>query len=115
MKRAAIIISVLALIAFVVFIFLGNQNPVSGSQQALTTVAPISQGQVPTLAPDLSAVKSSDEVVAEGSLVPIKYVNLSFNTSGLVDEVYVSDGDYVEEGQLLAKLSNQEEYESNLG
>jgi multidrug resistance efflux pump len=114
MKRAAIIISVLALIAFVVFIFLGNQNPVSGSQQALTTVAPISQGQVPTLAPDLSAVKSSDEVVAEGSLVPIKYVNLSFNTSGLVDEVYVSDGDYVEEGQLLAKLSNQEEYESNL-
>lgn len=114
MKRAAIIISVLALIAFVVFIFLGNQNPVSGSQQALTTVAPISQGLVPTLAPDLSAVKSSDEVVAEGSLVPIKYVNLSFNTSGLVDEVYVSDGDYVEEGQLLAKLSNQEEYESNL-
>jgi len=114
MKRAAIIISVLALIAFVVFIFLGNQNPVSGSQQALTTVAPISQGQVPTLAPDLSAVKPSDEVVAEGSLVPIKYVNLSFNTSGLVDEVYVSDGDYVEEGQLLAKLSNQEEYESNL-
>jgi multidrug resistance efflux pump len=114
MKRAAIIITVLAAIAFVVFIFLGNQNIVSGSEQSDTPAANIPREEVPTALPDLSAVKSSDEVVAEGKLVPINYVNLSFNTSGLLNEVYVSDGEYVEAGQLLAKLSDLAEYESNL-
>ena len=104
----------MAAIAFVVFIFLGNQNIVSGSDQSDTPAANIPREEVPTALPDLSAVKSSDEVVAEGKLVPINYVNLSFNTSGLLYEVYVSDGEYVEAGQLLAKLSDLAEYESNL-
>ena len=116
MKRAAIIIFALAAIAFVVFIFLGNQNIVSGSDrpQASTTKIATQQGQSPTTSPDLSTVISSDQVVAEGKLVPIKFVNLSFNNAGLIDGVYVEEGDYVEAGQLVASLSNEEEFQASL-
>lgn len=116
MRRAAIVLAVLAAIAFVFFIFLNNQSQASGLGQVQTTSAAtsVSQQTVPTQTPDLSVVRSNDQVVAEGRLIPIKFVNLSFNIAGLIEEVYASEGDYVEAGQLLAKLSHQEEFEAQL-
>jgi len=111
MKRAAIITMVLAAIALVVFIYLGNQNTVSGSEQAQSaTNTSIVEEPIPTISDEQSAILESDQVVAEGKLIPVRYVNLSFNRAGMVEDVYVEEGDPVEAGELIATLSNQEEF-----
>jgi len=112
MKRAAIVISVLAVIALVALISLSNPNLVGGAQTNPTTVGNSPQ---PTQSTDeVSPVLTSNEVIAEGRLVPIRFVELSFNTSGLVEEVLVDEGDEVAAGDLLARLSSREEYEANI-
>lgn len=56
----------------------------------------------------------SDQYMGGGIFVPIQEINLSFgNNSGRLLEVHVRSGDWVEEGDLLAKL-NVEELEFNL-
>lgn len=112
MKRAAIIIAVLAAIAFVVFVYLGNQNAVSGSEQTQATSAATIEPvvQMPTEPADQSAIQTDDQVVAEGRLVPQKFVELSFNSAGLVSQIFVNEGEIVEEGELIAVLHDQEEY-----
>jgi HlyD family secretion protein len=45
---------------------------------------------------------------AEGRLVPKSWVNLSFLSSGLVDQVLVKEGDAVEAGASLATLAGRE-------
>jgi HlyD family secretion protein len=45
---------------------------------------------------------------AQGRLVPRSWVNLSFPTGGLVDQVLVKEGDRVEAGASLATLGGQE-------
>lgn len=116
MKRAAIIITILAAIAFVVFIYIGNGSTASGSIQPQATLpastTPIAESQ--SEQDNSSAITSSNEVIAEGKIVPNKFVNLSFNTSGLVEEVYISEGDTIEAGQLLAKLSGEEEFQASM-
>lgn len=112
MKRAAIVISVLAVIAFVALISLGNPNLVGGSQPDETSEPTSPQVDQPI--EDASPIKDNNQVVAEGRLIPINFVELSFNTSGLVEEVYISEGVFVSEGQLLARLSDREEYEANI-
>jgi HlyD family secretion protein len=54
----------------------------------------------------------TDHVVAEGRLVPVMSIDLSFAASGHVDEVLVSQGETVEEGQVLARLEGAENYRS---
>jgi multidrug resistance efflux pump len=48
-------------------------------------------------------------VIAECRLVPTRYAHLGFNTSGLVAEVLIKEGESVAAGQVLAHLSNQEQ------
>lgn len=113
MRRAAIIISVVAVIAFVALLSLGNPNLVGGSElegeeRPVTT----QNAQQPTA--EISTIRDSNQVIAEGRLIPIRFVDLSFNTSGLIEEVLVNEGDQVSAGQLLARLSNREEYEANI-
>jgi len=54
----------------------------------------------------------TDHVVAEGRLVPVMGIDLSFAAPGHVDEVLVSQGETVEEGQVLARLEGAENYRS---
>src|SRR3989304_3319346 len=54
------------------------------------------------------------QVVAEGRLVPRESVELSFVASGQVAEVLVKEGDVVKAGDVLARLSNREQLESNI-
>ena len=68
-------------------------------------ISPASQAPEPTLPP----VKATSGVIAEGSLVPAQYVNLSFNAGGQVAEVLVAEGDRIEDGQVIAKLSHYEQ------
>lgn len=53
-------------------------------------------------------------VIAEANLVPVKYSALRFTMPGMVAEVTVSEGEEVEEGQLLARLDNIEPLEAQL-
>jgi HlyD family secretion protein len=57
-------------------------------------------------------VTEESGVVSEGRLVPQEYVNLSFNTGGLVAEVLVKEGDSVQKGQPLARLDQREQFAS---
>ncbi|HLE51855.1 MAG TPA: efflux RND transporter periplasmic adaptor subunit [Anaerolineales bacterium] len=54
------------------------------------------------------------QVVAEGRLVPRESVELSFVASGQVAEVLVEEGDVVKAGDVLARLGNREQMESNI-
>lgn len=51
-------------------------------------------------------VVTSNEVVAEGRLEPIRAANLSFQVRGVVEVVLVKAGDTVSEGDVLARLAN---------
>jgi HlyD family secretion protein len=57
-------------------------------------------------------VTQESGVVSQGRLVPQQYVNLSFNTGGLVAEVLVKEGDAVQEGQAIARLDQREQFAS---
>lgn len=72
----------------------------SGSAAGTPTVLPPSQANA--------------SIVVDGKLVPRESVSLAFDTSGQVVEVLVEEGDLVKAGDVLARLGNREQYESNL-
>ncbi|WP_126146987.1 efflux RND transporter periplasmic adaptor subunit [Synechococcus elongatus] len=49
-----------------------------------------------------------EKVTASGSIVPIRTVNLSPKTAGLLVEVLVEQGQKVQQGQLIARMDNRE-------
>ena len=53
-------------------------------------------------------VVADNQIVAEGRLEPIHYVDIAFNANGTVSEVLVSEGGQVTEGQVIARLENSE-------
>lgn len=112
MKKIAILISILAVIAVVIFLALGNLSALSAGKGAGMegTTSPTRPAEAAE--PTLPAVRSGDTVVAECRLVPVRFVNLSFNRGGLVEEVLFREGDTVAAGETLAKLSNQEQLQA---
>ena len=64
-------------------------------------------GASPTVIP---VVTEAAGVVTEGQLIPYRYVNLSFNTGGIVGVILADEGDSVQEGQPLALLDQREQY-----
>ena len=70
--------------------------------------APAAQSTpLPTVIVDMSTV-------SEGRIVPKDDVTLSFLASGQLAEVLVEEGDSVQVGDVVARLGNREEIESNL-
>jgi multidrug efflux pump subunit AcrA (membrane-fusion protein) len=63
-------------------------------------------GVQPTVAPTSTEAPSSNEVVAEGRLKPIRGANLSFEARGVVEKILVNEGDAVKQGDALVRLSN---------
>lgn len=57
----------------------------------------------------LPPVEASSEIVAEAVVVPVRYAALSMATGGIVAEVFVQEGEQVEEGQIIARLDNNSE------
>ncbi|WP_338441389.1 efflux RND transporter periplasmic adaptor subunit [Synechococcus elongatus IITB4] len=49
-----------------------------------------------------------ETVTASGSIVPVRTVNLSPKTAGLLVEVLVEQGQRVEQGQLIARMDNRD-------
>lgn len=62
------------------------------------------------LATEIPQVTQAPGVVSEGRLVPRQFVNMSFTTGGTVAEILVQEGDVVGENQLLARLSQREQF-----
>lgn len=61
-------------------------------------------------ATDVPIVVTSNEIVAEGRIVPNETAQLSFFTSGQVAEILVDEGDQVKKGDVVARLGNREEF-----
>jgi len=47
-------------------------------------------------------------IIAEGRVEPIRYVDLALNTSGLVSEVLIAEGNQVKAGDIIARLENSQ-------
>lgn len=76
-------------------------------------VAACSGGGAPTPEQaDVAVVVDTLSVVAEGRLVPVESVQLSFRNGGEIAEVLVAEGHTVEAGQLLARLGNGQQMEA---
>jgi multidrug efflux pump subunit AcrA (membrane-fusion protein) len=82
---------------------------------ALGLTACANQGAAPAqdTAPASPAV-SSNAVVAEGHLRPVRAANLSFQARGIVETVNVKIGDRVRKGDVLTRLSNAGQAEAGL-
>ena len=55
----------------------------------------------------------SDDIFLNGRLMPDEEVNLSFETSGKIIKIYFVEGSFVNKGQLLAKV-NDEQFQAQL-
>ncbi len=55
-----------------------------------------------------------ESVIAQGNLVPLDYIMLSFGVAGQVSEVLVEEGDWMEEGQVLARIGDTETLEAQV-
>src|SRR5688572_10580789 len=58
----------------------------------------------PPEATELPAVTASDEIVADGKVVPVRSAALSLSTGGIVADVPVTEGERVEAGEVLVRL-----------
>ena len=56
----------------------------------------------------------SAEVIAEGHIEPTEHLHIAFQTPGRLDQLLVSEGDAVKEGQVLAKLGDRSGSEQSL-
>ncbi|HTC60750.1 MAG TPA: biotin/lipoyl-binding protein [Solirubrobacteraceae bacterium] len=70
-------------------------GPASGSTTAVTRTANAAEGVV------------QSTVSGSGNLQPASQLNLGFKTGGTVTKIYVSQGEYVTEGKLIAELNPQ--------
>jgi multidrug efflux pump subunit AcrA (membrane-fusion protein) len=70
-------------------------GPASGSQTTVTRTAKAAEGVV------------QSTVSGSGNLAAASQLNLGFKTSGTVTDIYVTQGEYVTEGRLLATLDPQ--------
>jgi multidrug resistance efflux pump len=86
------------------FVILALGLTACGNQQAVETQA--SAPAAPALPPD--------SVIAEGHLKPVHAANLTFQLRGTVESVTVKIGDRVNEGDLLARLSNASQAKAQL-
>jgi multidrug efflux pump subunit AcrA (membrane-fusion protein) len=65
-------------------------------------------GEAAAKSTPIPTVQAENVIVAEGRLEPVHYVDIAFNANGTVSEVLVSEGEQVAEGQIIARLENNE-------
>jgi HlyD family secretion protein len=64
-------------------------------------------GVAEATATSLPAVETNPQVIVDAVVVPARFAALSLSASGIVAEVLVTEGDFVEAGQVLARLENE--------
>jgi HlyD family secretion protein len=86
---------------------------ISLSSSGCTAFKSATPTQIPTI--DVSSLnQGATQVVAEGEVVPGQYVNLTFPYGGVVEEVWVKEGEKVSEGDLLARLKGRENLDAQV-
>lgn len=63
-------------------------------------------------ATEIAPVKAEAVIISEGRVEPVSFAEIGFNSSGVVKEVLVKEGDQVEMGQVLLRLDNIEALQS---
>ena len=71
----------------------------SGCSPSTATVA------TPRVVP---TVQADNAIVSEGRVEPIHYAEIALNTSGLVSDVMIKEGDQIKAGQVIARLQNSQ-------
>ncbi len=97
MKKIFVIGVVLIVIFLIVFLNLRSKQRLGASVEA-------------------EKVKKGDlisKVSASGEVKPRKYVNISSNVPGMIEKIYVKEGEKVKEGQILIKLDSAQ-YEASV-
>lgn len=81
---------------------------------ACGTSGKVNDGKAPSANTPVANIPlvSNTSVMAEGKLVPVQDAALSFSTSGVVGEILVSEGDSVQTGQPLMRLTGGERLKS---
>lgn len=69
-----------------------------------TLQAPGIAGATPT---PLPAIETDPQIIVDAVVVPARFAEISLAASGIVAEVLVTEGDFVEAGQVLARLENE--------
>lgn len=73
------------------------------------SAAPGGSSAAATPKPTAAVVKSSGQIVAEGTVLPVQGALLSFATSGgVVEEVLIKDGELAKKGDVIARLQGSE-------
>ena len=63
---------------------------------------------------EIPIVVADIEIVSEGRIVPNETAQLSFFTSGQVEDIFIEEGDSVKAGDIVASLGNREEVEAGI-
>ena len=74
-----------------------DNTPVRNNKKVLNVTARILKPQLLT-----------DEILTVGKLVPDEEVQLTFETSGKITDIYFKEGTFVEKGTLLAKVNDSQ-------
>ena len=74
-----------------------DKTPAKNNKKVLNVTAKILKPQLLT-----------DEILTVGKLVPDEEVQLTFETSGKITEIYFKEGTFVEKGTLLAKVNDSQ-------
>src|SRR5512136_1986804 len=96
MKKSIVVILLVAALGIAAFSFAG-----CGGAASTTNATPAASASP-------APVRLTNRVVAEGKVVPVRGVALSFQTGGNVAEVKANAGDRVESGGLLARLDTRQ-------
>ncbi len=88
-----IVYSLLALALLGLLVACGGEEAAPAASEATATDTSSSQSQ-----------QTPQNVLAEGEVVPLEYLDLAFQTGGLVAEVMVEEGDTVSAGDILVQL-----------
>lgn len=84
---------------------------VTGCEQMTGLMAPTEDAPKATPNP---LVIADTAITVEGRLVPKEWLQVSFATGGQIEEVYVSEGDLLNKGDVLASLKGREQLEAQL-
>jgi HlyD family secretion protein len=66
------------------------------------------------ITPESGIRAAEGEIVAEGEVVPIRFVSLSFPSSGIVEEIFYDEGQDVAEDEIIARLQGKERLLANV-
>jgi multidrug resistance efflux pump len=109
MKQSVVVLIALVLVAALALVLLTNQQIV-----ALLKSERVEEGQTLQTEESLQPVLAGGKVQAACQLLPDQSAEVSFNASGLIEEILVVEGDQVEADQVIARLDGIKQAEAEL-